>query len=310
MQKECREFLENYIHSSYSGRKSRAFYQLFKLYSAYEVHRQEDITPAIDEFFDFLTTCDDVPMLKRDTLTPLQLASVKTKNLHRYLESPITPAQLGYSKIIQKIAPKGTKTSFLDVGAGLHPKSSLYLVGKFKKVSAIDKEFLLSVESLTGMNIHPIEGTFSTETDISGYDLVGGRFPCSAIEAIVTKCTKEKKPYFIQLCDCSLPKNPDPIKYPVWTWAQILAPIDPNIRFYGSCAYNVNVPERRMRRLIDRYIPLGERTFSSVSTWDSIFKTQAKNQLPFETQLEYARVKLLSSQPDEIWPDDIEKEEQ
>lgn len=308
MQKECREFLENYIHSSYGGRKSRAFYKLFKLYSAFEVHRKEDIAPAIDEFFDFLTSCDDVPMLKRENLSPLQLASVKTKNLHRYLESPITPAQLGYTEIVKRIAPKGTRTSFLDVGAGLHPKSSLYLVGKFKKVSAIDKEFLLSVESLSGMKIHPIEGTFTAETDIVGYDFIGGRFPCSAIEAIVSKCVKEKKPYFIQLCDCNLPKNPDPIKYPVWTWAQILTPIDPNIRFYGSCAYNVRVPERKIKRLIDKFLPLGERTFSSVSTLDSPARSVIKAELPFEEKLEYARIKLLSSNPDEDLNDDFEKE--
>ena len=299
MQKECREFLEKYIHSSNNGRKSRAFYQLFKLYSAYEVHRREDIAPAIDEFFDFLSTCDDVPMLKRDTLTPLQLASVKTKNLHRYLESPITPAQLGYSKIIQHIAPKGARTSFLDVGAGLHPKSSLYLVGKLKTVTAIDKEFLLSVESLSGMQIHPIEDAFTKDTDISKYDLIGGRFPCSAIQSIVEKCSKENKPYFIQLCDCKLPPNPDPIKYPVWTWAQILKPIDPKIRFYGSCAYNVNVAEHRMRELIDKFIPYGERTFSSVSTWDSIELSSKKRELPFEEKLEYARIKLLSMDSDD-----------
>lgn len=299
MQKECREFLEKYIHSSSSERKSRAFYRLFKLYSAYEVHRREDIAPAIDEFFDFLSTCDDVPMLKRDTLSPLQLASVKTRNLHRYLESPITPAQLGYSKIIQRIAPKGTRTSFLDVGAGLHPKTSLYLVSKLKNVTAIDKEFLLSVESLSGMKIHPIEASFTEDTDISKYDFVGGRFPCSAIQSIVSKCVKEKKPYFIQLCDCELPRNPNPSKYPVWTWVQILTPIDPDIRFYGSCAYHINVPEQRMRRLIDKFIPYGERTFSSVSTYDKIIKNSKNNGLPVEDQLEYARMKLLSIDSDD-----------
>lgn len=307
MQQECREFLERYIHSSTTERKSRAFYQLFKLYSAYEVHRREDIAPAIDEFFDFLSTCDDLPLLKRDTITPLQLATIKTKNLHRYLESPITPAQLGYSNIIRHIAPKGTRTSFLDVGAGLHPKSSLYLVGKLKTVTAIDKEFLLSVESLSGMKIHPIENTFNEDTDISKYDLVGGRFPCSAIQAIVSKCVKEGKPYFIQLCDCKLPQNPDPHKYPVWTWAQVLKPIDPNVRFYGSCAFNVSVSEKKMRRLIDRYIPEGEKSFSSVSTWDNVFRTQSK--LPFEEQLEYARIKLLTADRD-IVDIDNEKEEE
>ena len=309
MQQECREFLERYIHSSSTERKSRAFYQLFKLYSSYEVHRREDIAPAIDEFFDFLSTCDDVPMLKRDTITPLQLASVKTKNLHRYLESPITPAQLGYSTIIRHIAPKGAKTSFLDVGAGLHPKSSLYLGRKLKQVTAIDKEFLLSVESLSGMQIHPIEDSFDENTDISKYDFVGGRFPCSAIQSIVSKCVKENKPYFIQLCDCKLPSNPDPIHYPAWTWAQVLRPIDPKIRFYGSCAYNVNVPEKKMRRLIDKYIPAAERSFSSVSNWDCASKAARTATLPFEEQLEYARIRLLSMPPEETYSDEIEKEE-
>lgn len=303
MHNECKEFLQNYLsHSSYNKNSSHEFYKLFKAYSAYEVRRPEDIKPAIDEFFAFLQTCPDIPLLKRDHLSPLKLAAVKTRNLHKYLESPITAAQKGYSQLVSKIAPKGKRTSILDVGAGLHPKSSIFLATTFDKVTAMDREFLLSVESLAGMNVRGIEKFFTEETDVSDYDLVVGRFPCSAIIDIVKTCSKHKKPYFIQLCDCKLPPNPDPNKYPVWTWEQILRTIDPKIRIYGSCAYHVNIPNRKMMRLINKFIPENEQVFSSVSKIEK--SNQSTNistpELSFEDQLEYARIKILSAKSDNL----------
>ena len=44
----------------------------------------------------------------------------------------------------------------------------------------------------------------SLESDISDYDIVVGRAPCTAIVPIVTLCKEANKPYIILLCDCDL----------------------------------------------------------------------------------------------------------
>lgn len=312
MRKECREFLENYISSNnYDDKSENSFYRIFKLYSAFEVRCQEDIKGAIDEFFEFFLKFLDSPILKRGYLEPVKLIHVKTKNLHRYLEAPITAGQKGYSKIIKTIAPRGSRSAILDVGAGLYPKSSIYLAKDIDSVSAMDKDFILSAESLKGMNVQAKEELFTSSTSVEQYDIVAGRFPCSAIIDIVSQCKKANKPYFLQLCDCKLPPNPAPLTNPIWTWKQVLTQIDPDIRFYNSCAFNIDASDKQMKALIEKHIIPSEQNISSVATWQGIEKLetplspsqymQNKGNQIFPEQLEYARLKMLTAQPDELW---------
>ena len=118
----------------------------------------------------------------------------------------------------------------------------------------MDSHFYLSLQALKNMNVKGITEYFTNETDTSDYDLIVGRAPCSAIKPIVVACKKSNKPYIILLCDCALPA---PFKADTESlgWENVLPDIDPNIRFYGQFAYNIDVAPEKIKDALKVYLP-------------------------------------------------------
>ncbi|MBO5394714.1 MAG: hypothetical protein J6A28_02280 [Clostridia bacterium] len=238
MRNDCKEFLEDYISKHIYGKNADYdFYTLFKLYSAYEISCPQDITRAVDEFSDFLTSWGGT-IFNSNVKDAPRLMKYSAKALHMLLESPLTTHQECFVKIIKDIAPYKKNTKILDVGAGLYPKASIKLANDFNSLTAIDVQFLLSGASMQAMNISSIEQHFDINTQIQEYDFIIGRRPCGAIEDIVKVCTKFQKPYFIELCNCCLPQPPFQGDEN-WGWEDVLPCHDPHITFSYPYAYNI-----------------------------------------------------------------------
>ena len=116
----------------------------------------------------------------------------------------------------------------------------------------MDSYFFLSQQALKCMNVIPLNQFMSEETDVSDYDIVVGRAPCSGIIPIVTACSRLNKPYIILLCDCKLPPqfkaDTDSLG-----WENLLPKIDPNIKFHGQYAFNFEATPEQIKKLIIDY---------------------------------------------------------
>lgn len=254
MTNDCRLFLEDYISKHIYGKlRDYDFYKLFKLYSAYEITCPADTTKAVDEFYDFLISFKEI--IFKNNSEPPKLIKYSAKALHALFDTPLTPLQSGFISLVEELAPYGKDTSVLEVGAGMYPKSAIALAKSFKHVTAIDKQFILSFNSMDCMHVNALEQSFDVATQIADYDFIIGRRPCSAIEPMVKLAAKEKKPYFIELCNCALPKNPDPSINKNWSWKNILPNHDPDIQFTSAYAYNLGSDNNIAKKIIEEKMP-------------------------------------------------------
>ena len=163
--------------------------------------------------------------------------------------------------------------TILDVGAGAIPLSSFLFTTSFDEVYSMDK-FLLSEEYIKGQGVQPINAYFKKDTNISGYDYIVGKCPCSAIPHIVKNSAKENKPYFLELCDCSLnsiilPNGTIPEK-----WEDVLFDYDPNITFVGDYALNIDASKSQLIKLIENGQPHHSLnlSFNAINFLASCFK--------------------------------------
>lgn len=179
-----------------------------------------------------------------------------------------------YSDIVSEIKPS-SKSVILDVGAGNIPTSSIIIAKDAGRVGAMDKRFRIPNKTLNNLNVDARRELFNARTDIDGYDMVVGRFPCSAIDSIVYVCNKYNKPYFIETCDCEIP-SPE-VFYKRWSidksvqeikqfwkmadekikenslynlWQIMLPELDKNIQFNGLYAYNMGSSNDDVEKLI------------------------------------------------------------
>lgn len=142
----------------------------------------------------------------------------------------------------------------LDVGAGGIPLTSLLFTTDYDNVSSMDK-FLLSNEFLRAQNITPYNQYFTTKTDVSSFDYIVGRRPCSAIPSVVKNCTKENKPYFMELCGCHLEHiTLDDGSHPN-SWEEVLPNYDPNIKFVDGYAFNIDASKSQVHKMIEHCHP-------------------------------------------------------
>ena len=63
----------------------------------------------------------------------------------------------------------------------------------------------LSVKKSKYPNLILCKDELTMTTDIQGYDLLIGAFPCDATELMIHRALTENKDFFIQLCDCVIP---------------------------------------------------------------------------------------------------------
>lgn len=251
MKNECREFLQEYVSKHCYGNSGEYdFYTLFKHFSAFEIRCKEDIHPAIDEFFAFLVACNEA-IFKSGIKNPPKLMRHSAKVMKTFFAKPMTAGQKNFADIIKTVAPKKEKTSILEVGAGMYPKVAIYMAETFDSVYAIDSQFILSSASLLAMNVNAYQQFFDVNTQIKDYDFIVGRCPCYAIESIVQSCSKQNKPYMIELCDCALPDGAKVKSNKSLGWLEILKGHDANIKVgAGGFVYNIDANSAQIQRTL------------------------------------------------------------
>lgn len=241
MKTQTREFLLNFIKTHYLNDDYTLQNLFFGIYSEDEFKDIDELLNGINEFFDFFINhiqdikFDTATINKNDLINEIESSRENIK--HTY-NNRIIKNQAQFSDSITNSLKNPSEMSLLDVGTGYSSISSLLFAKRFKKVTAIDSHFMLSTLALKNMNVKVINSYFDNDTDLSDFDIVVGRAPCSAIEPIVDNCSNHNKPYIIMLCDCDLKpqlkKNTDSLG-----WENVLPQLDPNIKFLNGYAYNV-----------------------------------------------------------------------
>ncbi len=169
-----------------------------------------------------------------------------------------TTEQMFFAEVLANVVEKPNQKSILEVGSGVFPIASLHMAKKFKRVSAMNPYFFLSTLALNNMKVYPISNMFNINTDISDFDIVVGKCPCSAIEPIVKLCSAQKKPYFVELCNCSIDEiyaaNTDS-----YGWENVLPTFDPDIKFYKNFAFHLDEKTEKVIESINKFYMFDKR---------------------------------------------------
>jgi len=254
MKKKSREYLEEYFVSNIFDKNTiKKIFDVFKFYSFLEIDCSEDIEDAVQEFCAFwqdnlhLIVCKD-----EETKDRLEWILDDCKLIKNLSKTSFEVQE--FAEIVKTLFPQKADGRLLDVGAGSVPMSSILLGKEIKKVDSMDEHFLFTKETLQKFNVCGISQLFGEKTSVYDYDMVVGRFPCSAIVHIVSQCVKANKPYFIELCDCNLPQGE--IKQAGWWgWVDVLQKFDERIQFYSGYAYNIKTSSEQVEKAIDRCKP-------------------------------------------------------
>lgn len=254
MRDSNRQWLINFLKTHYLNEEYTFSDLFYQYYSELEFESIDEYISEIDEFFDFLL--NHISFMKYTSSTiPEKIPSIiegVRGNAKMNFSGNMFESQKAFATQVAELLENPTETKVLDVGPGHFPISSLFLAKKTKQVTAMDAYFFLSQQALQNMNVMPLNQLFDTNTDISNYDIVVGRAPCSAIRPIVIACQKANKPYFLHLCDCALPPafkaNTTSLG-----WENMLPNIDPNIRFHGQYAFNLDISPEKIRDVLSSY---------------------------------------------------------
>lgn len=253
MRKENREFIDSYLNVfTYSGIDS--LFELFKSYSTLDVFSLQDLKRSVNEFCDYIK--DNASKIKTkdgysEDVVIRALESFKRSimvSIDRYLSDDYK----NFANMVFELSPSKRKERVLDVGAGRIPSSSIWLAQNMKEVATIDNEFYLSGVSLKNMNVSAIESYFNCSTDVSNYSFVVGRCPCLAIRQMVKKCSEANIPYLIKLCDCDVRVANKYVNNDN-AWRVVLPDYDKNVKFYKDFAYNLDVNEKQLASIIEKY---------------------------------------------------------
>ena len=196
-----RQFVKSHPYSTNSFNLDH----VFKEYSSMAISSIQDFATVSQEFSNILKCIEDCFVFnsKEDKVDfDFEIAKypLYIKNL---FETKFALSEDKYTLAIKELAPSKDKTKILEVGSGQVPHSSIVLARDCKQVSSIDK-FLLSESCLEKLGVHAIDGLFDKTTQVENYDFIVGQRPCSAIENMVINASQQNKPYFIELCNCSL----------------------------------------------------------------------------------------------------------
>lgn len=271
--------IEEYVINNFNTDKSfqDKIFGLYREYTKLYVSNFENFKNSPKSFWEFFVTYSDFLLRNTSGITEEYLFR-NGLAMKRMLEGQISSKlvdeeQRSFVTMVEKIAPK-RKSKILDVGPGVVAYSSILFGQDKHNVSAMDKYFWLSDESLSKLKVNAISRYLTQDASIDDYDIVVGKLPCSAIDTIVYLCKKYNKPYFIETCDCEMPtmeyfykkwnihktipikKQPNctqgnsgkfcSLEEPVvigkddWiSWERMLPELDNDIGFYGSYVFNV-----------------------------------------------------------------------
>ena len=297
MRKLNEEFLQDYILSdkfAYSVLVDGIF-SLYKMFTTLEVKSVEDLKNSPHEFKKFLMR--NIHLLqdasKRSRETILSNIEFAADAINTKIRRATTEYVEDFANIIKEIFISEKDMHLLDVGAGAVPYSAFLEGETFGHVSTMDYEFYLPQETMQNLNVNGVQSFFKDQTPIASYDAIVGKQPCSAIEHIVRKCSKDNKPYFIELCNCNLPNKSKYIDE-WYGWQDVLPDIDPNVKFYEDYALNVDASEEQVKKIIQKHLPKEE--YEDVIS-PKVFADQMKK-APIKR---YSISSNLWLQPDEIY---------
>ena len=211
--------------------------EIFEIYSTREIFDLQSLLgQSHRKFYELVRSqMPDIPELEQKTAQGMAhkrvyaLESLKDKSRRETLAT----FQKEFAGEVKSIVMGDKKVKVLDIGSGRIPYSSILLGAEGYDVTSMDN-FYLSNECLSNLGVKSWRGMFYFRQDVSNYDLLVGRKPCSAIRSMVIAGKKYDKPYFIRLCDCSLGGGE------IYEWRHILTRIDRGIQFFGDYAYNLS----------------------------------------------------------------------
>jgi hypothetical protein len=240
---------------------------LFELYVNSEILTLDDLFRDHHAFIEFVRENIEYFELEEvsDKYVVSGIAYLDASSLmilnNRFMQS-LRLGQESFVQAVEKVIDYNRKCKILEVGSGAIPYSSMLLGCDGMDISSMDK-FKISDYNLSLFNVKSYKQLFDSTVDVSEYDLVVGRRPCSAIKPVVEKCSIQKVPYFLNLCVCDSPNGR------ISGWRHVLKMIDKDIHYMGDYAYNLNLGDKRfadnvqideiIKRLDRRY---GEMFFS------------------------------------------------
>jgi len=246
-----REFLIESL-SKYQIRDRYDVNALFRLFCSIELTSYQDVSTTTREFFTFLKQNLNLNENRQVKCAVESAESILTPMMTK---STFNSPEKEFAEMVLQLSPTNAcNAHILDVGPGKMPYSSLTMAQEAKKVTAMDKEFIFTIESLKAMNVDALEYYFTETTPVADYDFIVGRCPCSAIGHIVSQCYTQNKPYFIELCNCNVPNRKTYLRdnngEEIYTWKNVLPDIDPNIKFFDNYAFNLDASPEQVRRVI------------------------------------------------------------
>lgn len=246
-------YLKSYMESHRYG-KDYTFVSLFKDFFGKEIRNLDDMESVAADYLNLLfklrVYLTELPVNEEnaDDLSEEILEIREGLNAAFMPESKFI--QRCYTKLIESISDKNTK--LLDVGAGMVPLSSILMADDGMQVSTMDK--LITPEGLLdNYNLKGYSEYFTSDTDISKYDVVVGNRPCSAIPKIVENCARQNKGYLISLCGCDISQYKDSHGKTARSWRDVLPQYDKKVKFYGGVAYNIDISKRQLKKLVDEF---------------------------------------------------------
>ncbi len=255
MNKQSKDLIREFMATHTFGTNADYnFEELYNLFATLEVSNVESLLSSPDEFYDFVI--ENIALIK--SKQPLLQYTLKialerfNSRLIQKLEYAFSTSNAMFAKTVNDLAPS-KESKILDVGSGEIPSSSILLGGLKHKVTTMDSLIILPKDALSNLNVTLDKRYFGKNTPVSNFDFIVGKYPCGAIIPIVEECAKANKPYLIKLCNHNIPNFHFDTKDWREGWKRILPDIDSYIRFYDEYAFNIDLSDESVKKIIDLY---------------------------------------------------------
>ncbi len=143
-----------------------------------------------DYFFEQLKE-KDAPDILMQIYSELKINPSPARFYHRHL------------RLIKKLFP--LDGNIIEIGSGMIPAFANLVANEQRKIKAgtitlYEPLLLPEKPKYSNMTFH--KETFTTETDLTNYDLVLGIMPCEATESILENAIKSRKDFYVAMCGC------------------------------------------------------------------------------------------------------------
>lgn len=236
---------------------------LFEQYVNNEIFSLDDMYKDHHGFVDFVK--NNIELFDYDSdrekrmisgLAYLDASSLMIVNSRFFKD--VREEQEDFVRTVEDVVGRDKDCKILEVGSGYIPYSSMLLGTDGMDITSMDK-FRISAENLKLFNVKSYRQLFDLGVDVSQYNIVVGRKPCSAIRSIVEKCKLQGTPYFLDLCQCESPNRK------ISGWRELLSIIDENVHFMGDYAYNLSLDGKQVNNSkIDRIITSNDGRYGDV----------------------------------------------